>query len=379
MLENTIVNSEIIKEGQAIIKTQLPKIVSKEMEVFYNPIMQLNRDISLMILKTFNKNNLKIADPMAGSGIRSIRFLKELNPEKIEKIYLNDHSDKAIKLIKENIDLNNINYDKIIINNIDANKFLEENKPFDYIDIDPFGSPNPFLMKGIECLSKEGILAVTATDTSSLSGTYQKACIRKYWAKPLRNELMHEIGIRILIRKVQMLASPFAISLLPILSYSTDHYMRIFFIKDKGKEKVDNIFSNHQYLLFCNNCFYFEKSKIIINNICPNCNKNVEYAGPLWSGDLYNKEFIEKIDIDDNNYSQKAKKIINQIKKESKIDIPFFYDIHKLSRIYKFELKKIDLIIENLEKHNFIASRTHISNYGIKTNAKLKEFLDILK
>ncbi|MCU0373510.1 MAG: ATP-binding protein, partial [Ignavibacteria bacterium] len=41
---------------------------------------------------------------------------------------------------------------------------------FDYIDIDPFGSPCPFLDAAIKRLSRGGILAVTATDTSALAG-----------------------------------------------------------------------------------------------------------------------------------------------------------------------------------------------------------------
>ena len=68
---------------------------------------------------------------------------------------------------------------------------------FDYIDVDPFGSPNPFLDAAIKRIARDGILAVTATDTAPLCGTYTNACRRKYWAVPLRNELMHEIGIRI--------------------------------------------------------------------------------------------------------------------------------------------------------------------------------------
>ena len=38
---------------------------------------------------------------------------------------------------------------------------------FDYIDIDPFGSPNPFLAAAIGRITRNGIVAVTATDTAS--------------------------------------------------------------------------------------------------------------------------------------------------------------------------------------------------------------------
>ena len=72
----------IITEGS--IKLKVPKAdkVSKEMGVFYNPAMRLNRDISVLLLNSINKNNLQIADPLAATGVRSIRFLKELRKNK---------------------------------------------------------------------------------------------------------------------------------------------------------------------------------------------------------------------------------------------------------------------------------------------------------
>ena len=57
-------------------------------------------------------------------------------------------------------------------------------KDIDYIDIDPFGSPNPFLDSAI-ANKKYVYLAITSTDTSGLAGSYKNACLRKYWALPL--------------------------------------------------------------------------------------------------------------------------------------------------------------------------------------------------
>lgn len=139
---------QIITEGSARLKIPKAEKVSKEMEVFYNPVMKLNRDISVLLLNSISKNNLQIADPLAATGIRGIRFLKELNKNNIKKIYINDHDKDAVKLIKENLTLNKIQYKnnkKINIKNEDANLFLLNSTGFDYIDIDPFGTPNPFL------------------------------------------------------------------------------------------------------------------------------------------------------------------------------------------------------------------------------------------
>ena len=97
-----------VTEESATIIAELPDAVSKEMEVFYNPVMKFNRDISILLLNSIDKNKLKIADPLAGSGIRSIRFLKELKKDKIKTISINDYSEKAIRSIKNNLKLNKI-------------------------------------------------------------------------------------------------------------------------------------------------------------------------------------------------------------------------------------------------------------------------------
>ena len=101
---------KIIDEGSVKLKIPKTEKVSKAMHVFYNPVMSPNRDISILLLSAINRNNLQIADPLAATGVRSIRFLKELNKNKIKKIYINDYNENAIKLIKQNLASNKITY-----------------------------------------------------------------------------------------------------------------------------------------------------------------------------------------------------------------------------------------------------------------------------
>ena len=82
---------ETVKEGKAVIRINKADKISRQMEVFYNPIMQLNRDITILLLQQFQPMHL--CDLFAGSGVRSIRFAKEL---KYKSIAANDVSKKAI-------------------------------------------------------------------------------------------------------------------------------------------------------------------------------------------------------------------------------------------------------------------------------------------
>ena len=231
-----------IQENTTKIKVELPKKdVHAKMEVFYNPVMESNRNISVLLLNQLDSKKMNLALPLAGSGIRGMRFLKELKKGKVETIFINDKKESFVKNFKQNLKLNDLNDSKFIVGNEDANDFLLNRHCdsfcgyFDYIDLDPFGSPNPFLSAAVARIKRQGVLAVTATDTAALTGTYLRTTKRKYWASSLKNYLMHETGLRILVRKVQLQGIQFDKALTPILSYHKDHYFRVYFISQNGK------------------------------------------------------------------------------------------------------------------------------------------------
>jgi tRNA (guanine26-N2/guanine27-N2)-dimethyltransferase len=342
---------ETVKEGKAIIRLNTAKIVSKDMQVFYNPVMEFNRTISVLLLNALDKKNMQIGLPLAGSGIRGIRFLKELKKGKIKIISLNDYDKNAVKNIKSNMKQNKIKLTKkIMISNQDANLFLLNSHGFDFIDIDPFGTPNPFLDSAVRRISRGGILAITATDTGALSGTYIKACLRKYWALPSRTAEMHEIGLRILIRKCQFIGAQFDKALIPVFSYSRDHYMRVFFLCRKGKEKVDEVLKQHG---------------------------KFENSGPMWLGKLWDERLVDR--IVKKNKTEENSKFLKIIQGEAKIDVVGFY--HIPSFIKKNKLKdtpKQEKIIDEIRKKGFKANETHFKDNSIRTDIPEKELVKII-
>ncbi|MBD3203244.1 tRNA (guanine(10)-N(2))-dimethyltransferase [Candidatus Woesearchaeota archaeon] len=369
-----------IQENQAKIYVPEQKKISKKLPVFYNPVMKINRDISTLILNSIDKNQMQIALPLAASGVRGIRFLKELKKEKIKNISFNDYSKESIELIKKNLLLNNLK-EKIKLFNKDANLFLLESKGFDYIDIDPFGTPNNFLFSSIQRLSRNGILAVTATDTSALTGTYTDASKRKYFSKSKKTELMHETGLRILIRKVQLIGAENEKALRPIFSYSKDHYYRIFVRCRKGKKRVDKILKEHGFILYCDKCLYRTVSYDIFNDmICSNCKNELDYIGPLWTGGLYSRQLVKNMEKNCKKNNKKLIDLIQTIKNESEIDTVGFYDIHEISKKYKLEkIPKIDGLIKKIEDSGKRATRTHFSPTGIKVRININELISHIR
>jgi tRNA (guanine26-N2/guanine27-N2)-dimethyltransferase len=358
-----------LQEGSCSFYASVGKI-SKELPVFYNPEMKLNRDISVLLLKSIPDKDLRIIDLLAGSGIRSARFAKELPASKIKEITVNDKNKEAFRLIKKNLQLNKV---KAKVFNKDANELLVESEGFDYIDVDPFGSPNHFLDCAVKRLSRKGILAVTATDTSALCGSFILACKRKYWATPLRNYMMHETGIRILIRKVQLVAAQYDKALEPVFSHSTRHYMRVYFRCSKSKTAVDKIINKHRYLLFCSSCLDISvhpQNK----KVC--CKKNMAWAGPLWTGQLWDRKLVCSMikNVDKENIALLS--LLSAVNAESMLNVPYFFSIPLICKHLKQSCPKKDAILK-IGK----SAQTHFSLDGIRSKIdikKLKKFIQAL-
>ncbi len=361
----------LILEHSISLSISLPKgAVHAGMDVFYNPLMLSNRNISILLLNSLPRQNLKIADPLAGSGVRSLRFLKELKKNKIKQICINDLKDTFPQTFKEEALRNKLSISKLIkteklkISHEEASLFLLHETGFDYIDIDPFGSPNPFLAAAVARISRDGILAVTATDTAALTGTYPLVTRRKYWAEPLWNYLMHETGLRILIRRVQLQGTQFDKALIPILSYHKEHYFRIYFKVVKGKEKCDEILKLQHYLLFCPSCLNY-KTSIYNQDIC-SCGQKFSFAGPLWIGSLFDQKLLQT--MSKKNPFPEEQQFLDQLNEEASLPVVGFYDLHQIARKLKTDVPRMDLVLQKVK-----GVRTHFSGTGIKTTASLDE------
>src|SRR3989338_4900789 len=364
----------IITEHSTTIHAELPQgDVNSKMEVFYNPVMVSNRNISILLLNSLPNKDMKIADPLAGSGIRSLRFLKELKKGKIKQLVVNDFKENFKATFQQNLKLNKIKKSdqaKLSIHYEEASLFLLNQTGFDYIDLDPFGSPNPFLAAAIARISLGGILAVTATDTAALTGTYPKVTERKYWAIPLRNYLMHEIGLRILIRRIQLQGVQFDKALTPILSYHRDHYFRVYCRMEKGKEKCDEILKQHKYFLWCPHCLRSTVS--LFNSADCECGKKMQFAGPLWCGELAEQSLLSKM-VKDNPFPEEAK-FLTLLLGETAFPDCGFYDLHAIARKYKLAIPPFEKVLSSLR-----AARTHFSSHGIKTKHPFDDVLTLMK
>ncbi|OPX59773.1 MAG: tRNA (guanine(26)-N(2))-dimethyltransferase [Methanobacterium sp. PtaB.Bin024] len=373
-----------IEEGDVRIKIPQFEKVSSKAPVFYNPAMELNRDLSVAALTVYQQmrdDDIKICDAFGGSGIRGIRYSKEIKG--VDMAVVNDLNPLAVELARENVTqnaLSNVNVCKD-----DANLLLRKCRgKFDVIDIDPFGTPSPYVDSAASSLKAGGMICVTATDTSALCGTYKKPCIRKYSAKPLKNEYCHETGLRILAGFLCRTFSKYKKHLEFQFSHSTEHYMRIYALVGKGAKQTDQSLENLGHIAHCPKCLNRQIFKGITPRVpfeCPECGEVWNVGGPLWCGEIQNPDFLsgmlELVPDLNLNTENKVSKLLERCFDES-LAPPTFYDLHVICRKLKTSAPPLKLIMDSVEKKGYHVSRTHFNPNGVKTDAPLKLIEDII-
>jgi len=350
----------IVSEGKA--KIDIPDIfLSKKADIFYNPLMKINRDFTILVLKSIYDiygKKLEILDSMAASGIRSIRIIKEI-PEVVRRIVMVDIKDSSVRNIIKNLELNEIRSDIEVIKE-DCRRIMYERK-FDYIDIDPFGSPVGFIQPAVISLRRGGILGVTATDISALSGSRQRAGFRKYGIRGFKTDFYLEFGIRVLAKYVIEEGLRFDIAMVPIFAYYHKHHYRIFFKKSVKSRDIEYLSSNIDFVYYCKNCGYRSENE----RVCKICGNEMYMIGPIYKGNLYDLKVLEKMEENSKyiDLNKDERKVIDRIIScDSRVNVWHYYDIRKVARYLK--IKEIPKIKRILEVNN--ACRTHFSDTGIK-------------
>ena len=388
--------SEIIREGK--VQVLVPKLEAygvlpsdyapSKAPVFYNPVMEFNRDLSILVFKAYQhmvNHEVSICEPFTSQGIRGIRFAAEING--VSKVLLSDISTTALELAKHNVELNKLQ-DKITLKHKDANCVLSSNaspkKRFDIVDIDPFGTPVPYLDSAFRALKNNGLLAATATDLAPLCGVHAKACLRKYGGKPLRTEYCHELAVRLLVCCMTSVAAKHDIGIRILFSHSSNHYIRVYAQIGYGCQKSDETLKNTGYILHCFSCMHRETAHHIFGKSiqCPECGSKMDYSGPLWTGNIADPLFIEQIIKENHNIafknSAKITKLLNLTKNEA-IMPAAYYVIDKLSGKLNLPAPSNQAFFDALKNSGYQAVPTHFNPRGIKTDALAMEMHKALK
>ena len=388
--------TEVVREGRvSVVVPRLEAYVREAWEyapskapVFYNPAMELNRDMAVLALQAYQRmvgREISVCEPLTGCGIRGVRFATEV--QGVRKVVVNDINLEAARLAEFNVERNKLSK-RVLVMNEDANLLLSRyaapRKRFGFIDIDPFGSPVPYLDAALRALRNGGLLALTATDMAPLCGVHPQACVRKYGGKPLRTEYCHELAVRLLIGGLAMMAAKHDIGINVVFSHSTDHYIRVYAVTRYGAKQADNSARMMGYILHCFACFHREPSKGLVPFLereCAECGSTLSVAGPLWLGKMLDETFcglMEK-EVDGRGLKQEKRilKLLSIARNEAEAPLTY-YVIDKICDKLNLPIPPLIEIIDELKRAGFQASPTHFNSTGVRTDASAEVVKEIV-
>jgi len=353
--------------------------------VFYNPRMNLGRDFAVLFSASFfpEGKRLRICDAMTGSGVRAVRYM--LESPNVARVVAADKNPEAVKAAKRTIRLNGLEKAVAVVES-DANLLLLEHMQdrFDLVDLDPFGSPAPYLESALRAIADGGILAATATDMGPLTGARPAACFRKYGARAIRTEFEKEMAVRILAGCLAAIAGRLELGVEVVFAHASDHYARIYVALRKGKASANQSAKKLGFLEYCPKCLMRNSADSLgsIEMVCKCCGTQVEIGGPIWLGRLWDggvvQRMVQRTPTLSSMRLSEIQMILSRIMEEAD-NSAFYYRTDAFARSLKIEPPGTARILEVLRKKGYQASRTHFDPIGFRTDMKIDELRALLR
>jgi len=382
----------------------------KMLPAFFNPRGTFVRDVSLEIYKAYLgqyakglSKSLTFADSLAGIGARGIRVANEVNG--FERVFLNDINSRALEFARKSAEMNSLGQ-KCVFTRSEACSFLvsrfeNQCERFDFVDLDPFGSPSDFVDCAIRSVKDGGLLSMTGTDSAVLCGVYPRVALRKYLGLPLRTDYCHEVGMRLLFGLAAQTAMRLEAGIVPIFCHHDMHYFRTYF-----SIKVGNSYSRDNegkigFIAHCFGCGYRSilrrdeffslraedgehnvedrkkptRGESVATLVCPECGRGtnerggrVALGGPLWIDKIQSIDFVKR-----------CREISGFPIFSEELDLPLYFDLNSIKLKSGTSMPKITKVLETLQSRGFTASRTRLNRNSLRTNAKMEELRNVVQ
>eukprot|EP00746_Dinoflagellata_sp_MGD_P164857 gnl/MRDRNA2_/MRDRNA2_93774_c0_seq1.p1 gnl/MRDRNA2_/MRDRNA2_93774_c0~~gnl/MRDRNA2_/MRDRNA2_93774_c0_seq1.p1 ORF type:complete len:545 (-),score=122.60 gnl/MRDRNA2_/MRDRNA2_93774_c0_seq1:103-1737(-) len=419
-------------------------------DVFYNPAQVFNRDLSVVVLSVFAKireaelwekfekrkkrceqggdpggrepktldppkSGLHILEALAATGLRSIRYAKELG-SRVRRILANDLDPVAVNHIQQNVVHNSIPEGVIDVNCGCAAQFMymhrcrgpggKGNEAFDVIDVDPYGTAAPFLDAAVQAVADGGLLCITSTDMPVLGGNHPETCFTRYGGGCLKSCYVHEMSLRLLMNAIQSSATKYGRYAQPMVCCSIDFYVRLFVRVFDSALKAKMHASETGLVYQCCQCESFFVQKLgdhsvegnstkfkppkstIPGDVCPECKGRFKIGGPFYTGPLYDQSFVNLcLEACDQERQKELDGVVSWKKvtglftaiSEEHAEIPLHYKVSSLCRGLKLAPIPLKLFKGTLINLGYKASHFHREPEAIKTDAPNEVVFDLMR
>lgn len=339
---------------------------------FYNPGMALNRDLSVLLVEAHARQagrEIDVADALAGTGARSLRLAHEVNAAVPIVVHANDADPSAVAALRQGAEANAIPPARLQPREGDAHVLLASRR-FDVVDLDPFGSPMPFVDAAMRSVRHGGLVCATATDTGALAGAFPRACRRRYDARHGLNcaPWKAEVGLRILGGSLTRAAARHDRAAIPVLSVAHGHWMRAVARVTDSKRGGD------EALARLGDAWQDGDG---LGHVGPlgAAPAGAPSAGPLWTGPLHGAALLDGMTAAMSGKElargEEVRALLGLLRGEA--TAPAFWVVPDRHQKALGPPPRRDALLERLGAAGFAAARSHLDPQGVRTDAGLAD------
>lgn len=366
-------------EGKTILLAPKESLspVPPTLPVFYNPAASINRSVSVAMVEA--TKGLSLCDALAGIGARGLRVASEARSELA--VTLVDINRESIGLARRNARLNGVQARCKFVSN-EANSYLYSkygrDEKFDYVDVDPFGTPVPYLQAALRATKDGGIASFTATDTAVLCGVHVRVAERRYGGTPINNHFHHETGVRLLLNAVRREAASLDLGVRPVAVHSTRHYIRVFVRVEVGPSKAESARDSEGYVLWCRGCGRLAEVSVPSSS-CEECGARPKVAGPLWLGELTEARALrDAVAASGRLGLPEATKVLSSLLGVDGFP-PWSFSIEGICSALRIASVSDSRVAELLRSQGYKTLRQPLEKTGLKTNAQYPAVMGAVK
>ncbi len=350
---------------------------------FFNPLAAVTRDFAVLFYAArASKSGLRLLDALSGIGARGVRVANE-SGSNIE-VHLNDANGAAVEVALRNCELNGL-MDRCTVTKDDANVLMysapRRGIKFDAIDVDPFGSPIPFTDAALSTVRLGGVVTLTATDLSALTGRSQAAGRRKYGVSLWRTDFSREVAARALAGYSVMRAASRERAARPLFAHVDSQYARVYLEVEGSARAADESLEHLGYLEYCPRCLYrgVGASGQGDPRTCPMCGGELRKLGPLWLGDILDREHVEGMlrAADERGWTARSR-ILRRMLQEVGMP-PYYYSLDRVADSLGICVPRMDALLEALASKGYRAVRSGMHELGVRTDAPHKVVIEEMR
>ena len=327
--------------------------------MFYNPAMAADRDLAVAFahaLVPASGGQRTGWEMTAATGVRGLRLFHETTA--FGSFTFSETNPDALAVLRENV----ARYPGTLVLSGDARE-LPPGAPFDYVDLDPYGSPTPFVPTAMTAVRAAGVVAVTATDMMVLAGAQPAVCLRRYGARPVRGRLGPEGGLRVLLAYLARQARQVDRSIRPLLAYARDHYVRAYVEVRDGRDDLVpvDIIDPERWT-------------------GPSVGDRGPY-GPLWLGPLHDAGLVARMNVPDHAARvSDVERFLVRLREEATVDRPFYFEANVLAhRLHLSAPPALSTVEDGLRRLGFRVARTPARPEAFRTDAPRVEVEELFR